>query len=98
MKQSPLSHQPSSPPRRTVLVPLGERSYQIVIGADLLGRAGELIRSTLGPHTQSVAVISNPTVFDRYGQRLTEGLAQAGFRVVTHLMADGERYKTLRTV
>jgi 3-dehydroquinate synthase len=98
MKQMPHRNQPSSLSRRIVPVSLGERSYQIVIGADLLEVAGELIRSTLGPPTWGVAVISNPTVFDRYGQKLTKSLAQARFRVVPHLMADGERYKTLKTV
>jgi len=89
----------SSPfPWRTIEVPLGERRYQILIGPDLLGRAGQLIRSTLGQEAWCVAVISNPTVFDRYGQKLMMSLAAANFQVVTHLMGDGERYKNLKTV
>lgn len=83
---------------RTVVVPLGERSYEIIIGIDILRKVGELLRSRLGPQTGSVAVVSNPTVFGHYGRLVTTSLTQARFRVVTHLMPDGERYKTLKTV
>jgi 3-dehydroquinate synthase len=88
----------SSLPRRTVSVPLGERSYQIIIGADLINEAGSLIRSALGPDARCIAIISNRPVFERYGQRLTRSLAAAHFRTITHLIGDGERYKNLKTV
>ncbi len=91
-------HPPSLIRQRTVSVPLGDRSYSILIGTRLLEQAGGSIRSTLGDKTLSVAIISNQAVFQRYGKTLTQGLRAAGFRTVTHLMNDGERYKNIRTV
>lgn len=84
---------PSSP--TIVTVPLGERQYDIVIGAGLLSEVGSRLRSLLGD--RSLAVISNPTVFELYGQSLRRSLRRARFRPITYLMGDGERYKTLRT-
>jgi 3-dehydroquinate synthase len=89
-----------SPPlsRRTVDVSLGERSYQIVIDVGLLDEAGRLIRIALGPEAHSVAIVSNRAVFGHYGPGLTGSLLKAGFQVVDHLIGDGERYKTVRTL
>ncbi|MDW8241505.1 MAG: 3-dehydroquinate synthase [Acidobacteriota bacterium] len=83
---------------RLISVELGERSYDIRIGAHLLPNAGSLIRSALGRSSHSLAIISNPSVLALYGQTLTSSLTAAGFHTVTALMGDGERYKTLNTV
>ena len=84
-----------------VRVPLGERSYDIVIGEGLLRRAGALTRNALeaaGLRTSRLALISNARVFELYGRTLCSGLRRAGFALSVHLVGDGERYKTLRTV
>lgn len=81
----------------TVPVSLAERSYDITIGTGLLAQAGELTRAALGEKTQRVALLSNPTVHKLYGRTIERGLRKAGFIVLTHLMGDGERYKSLRT-
>ncbi|RMG54506.1 MAG: 3-dehydroquinate synthase [Acidobacteria bacterium] len=80
----------------TVTVPLGERQYEILIGAGVLSEAGMRLGSLLGD--RALAIISNPTVFDLYGRTLRRSLVRAGFRPIHYLMGDGERYKTLRTV
>ncbi|GBC81689.1 3-dehydroquinate synthase [bacterium HR10] len=80
-----------------VRVSLDERSYDIVIGEEVLARAGELVRAALG-EAPRLALISNARVFGLYGAKLRSGLRRAGFSVSVHLIGDGERYKTVRTV
>jgi len=73
-----------------VEVALGDRSYPIYIGSDLLGR-NEIYQQHI-PSSQ-VMVVSNETVAPLYLQQLTDALA--GFQVEAVILPDGERYKTL---
>jgi 3-dehydroquinate synthase len=82
---------------QTVQVSLGERSYEITIAGGLLARAGELARAALGRQTRRLAIISNPTVYSRYGKPLERSLRRAGFGTLTHLIGDSERAKSIRT-
>jgi 3-dehydroquinate synthase len=43
-------------------------------------------------------ILSNDTVWPLYGERLDASLRRAGFRVVRHLVGDGERFKRLLEV
>jgi 3-dehydroquinate synthase len=84
-----------------VRVPLAGRSYDIVIGEGVLRRAAELIRAAwegASVPLSRVALISNARVFALYGQTVCSGLRRAGIPVSVHLVGDGERSKTLRTV
>ncbi|MDA8423706.1 MAG: 3-dehydroquinate synthase [Nitrospiraceae bacterium] len=75
-----------------VKVRLGDRSYDIEIGSSL-DRAGErLLELGLG---KKMALITNPAVRKLYGQRLVDGLKQAGFIVMSVEIPDGEQYKNL---
>ncbi|SHG66820.1 3-dehydroquinate synthase [Thermosyntropha lipolytica DSM 11003] len=74
-------------------VELGERSYTISIEAGILGRTGEII-SDLTPARQ-VLLVSNPTVFPLYGDKVISSLHKAGFEVEVALMPDGEVYKNM---
>jgi 3-dehydroquinate synthase len=76
----------------TVNVSLGDRSYAIEIGAGL-DQAGERL-SGLG-FGKKMAVVTNPTVKELYGQRLVESLKAAGFLVMSIEIPDGEKYKNL---
>jgi 3-dehydroquinate synthase len=81
---------------RTVQVELGDRSYPIRIGADLLAKAGpEIARRT---RARRAIVISVPAVGRRYAGRLTRSLREAGLRVRRLDVPDGERSKSLRQV
>ncbi|MGB8339490.1 MAG: 3-dehydroquinate synthase, partial [Burkholderiales bacterium] len=75
---------------QTLNVELGERSYPIHIGADLLNRA-DLIR----PHLTSAnaAIITNPTVGALYQQKLLATLQVAGAKAFVITLPDGEAYK-----
>ena len=76
-----------------IRVELGERSYDISIGSNVLDGIGDNLRSFgLSP---TVAIISNPTVFSLYGDRVSGSIKQAGFDLITVIIPDGEEYKDL---
>ena len=75
---------------QTLTVALGDRSYPIHIGRNLLARS-ELIL----PHLQrkQVAVVSNTTVAPLYLEQLAQPLREAGVSVIDIVLPDGEAYK-----
>lgn len=80
----------------TLTVDLGPRSYDILIGSNLLGQAGEMIKSiTPG---RKILLVSNPTVYGLYGEICTQSLAKSGLEVACALMPDGEEYKNMQEV
>ena len=80
-------------------VRLGKReAYEIFISGGTLERAGEIVRRSLPPHAQRIAIISNARVFDLYGEQLIRSLRAAEFPVSYWLMGDGERFKSLRSL
>ena len=72
-------------------------SYEIEIGARVLGRLGDIARRALPAHARRIAVVSNRRVFDLYGAGVVRSLRAGGFQVSRWLMGDGERHKNLRT-
>lgn len=76
-------------------VDLGERSYPIYIGNELLGQA-ELIIPHI--HGQSALIVSNTTVAPLYLERVQTALRQGGLRQDEVILEDGEQYKTLASV
>lgn len=76
----------------TIHVPTG-RPYDVCIRAGSLPELGEKL-VTMG-RRGTVAVISDDTVFPLYGETLCRSLAQAGFRVVCHIIPAGEEHKNL---
>ncbi|HWQ32910.1 MAG TPA: 3-dehydroquinate synthase [Blastocatellia bacterium] len=82
---------------RTVHVSLDERSYEITIADGILSQTGDITRAVLGSKTRRLAIISNPKVHSLYGRAVERSLKKAGFVTLTHLMGDGERFKSLRT-
>ena len=81
---------------RVVKVPLGERSYSILIGRELLRRLGpECDKLELG---QNCAVISDRTVAPLYGEAALLSLANAGFKPLLITVPAGEGAKSLTHV
>jgi 3-dehydroquinate synthase len=80
---------------QTVRVALGERSYDIHIGAGLLARP-ELIVAVL-PQPR-VAVVSNTAVAPLYLDALSASLARSGVGVVPIVLPDGEQHKNWETL
>lgn len=79
----------------TVNVDLGERSYPIRIGADLIGRT-----DLFAPHIAgaSVTIVTNETVEPLYGESLRTALAPLGKQVSTVVLPDGEAFKHWETL
>lgn len=72
--------------------------YEIAIGDPRLNACGAWARNALGGNALKIVVVSNPTVFDIYGDLVTARLAGSGFEVSHWLMEDGEEHKNFRNV
>lgn len=73
-----------------LFIDLDERGYPILIGPGLLGDAAQLADNIAA---DDVMIVSNDTVAPLYLDKLAGSLA--GKRVESHLLPDGERFKTL---
>ena len=80
---------------QTLHVALGERSYPIHIGRGLLDQP-ELIL----PHLKrkQVAIVTNTTVAPLYLEKLAQPLRDAGVKVISIVLPDGEAYKNAATL
>lgn len=79
---------------RQVRVPLGDRSYRILIGPGLLSRLGTEC-ATLGLGTRC-AILTDANVARHYAQPAERSLRAAGFDPVTLTVPAGETAKSLR--
>lgn len=80
---------------QTLEVSLGDRSYPIHIGSQLLTQANLIL-----PHLKrkQVAIVSNTTVAPLYMDKLTQPLQAAGVSVIEIVLPDGEAYKNSDTL
>ncbi len=80
---------------QTLNVNLGDRSYPILIGEQLLARADLIL-----PHLaqKQVAIVTNTTVAPLYLDTLRMALEAHGVKVVPIVLADGEAYKNGETL
>jgi 3-dehydroquinate synthase len=81
---------------RTVQVDLGERSYSIEIGVDVLGQVGQQLRRRID--ASRAMVVTVPPVGRRYASTVMRSLKQAGIVARRFDVPDGERTKNLRQV
>ncbi len=88
MQQSPVL---SPPPVQQVPISLGERSYPIVIGSDLLDKPGTFAGL---PSAAQALIVSNSKVAPLYAQRLRLSLQAHYPQVQLVTLPDGEKYKT----
>jgi len=79
-----------------IVVGLGERSYPIWIGQGILEQLGVALATVSFP--RKVAVVSNPTVYDLYGKRVSDILAAQNFSTTSILIADGEEHKNFSSL
>lgn len=78
---------------QTLHVDLGERSYPIHIGEQLIDRGELLSRHIRG---KQVAIVTNDTVAPLYLERLSRSLA--GYAITRIVLPDGEAYKDWQTL
>ncbi|OIO69859.1 MAG: 3-dehydroquinate synthase [Zetaproteobacteria bacterium CG_4_9_14_3_um_filter_49_83] len=77
-------------------IDLGNRSYDIHTESKCLTGIGEAMRQ-LFPTAERCMVISNEIVAPLYLSSVEQSLRQATWQVFTHILPDGERYKTIET-
>lgn len=75
-------------------VALRDRSYDIEVGVDTLGRIGECLAPLL--RSKKVAIITDPVVDRLYGARVRDSLTGAGFSLSQVVVPQGEEHKSLR--
>ncbi|MBQ0958092.1 3-dehydroquinate synthase [Ideonella sp. 4Y11] len=83
---------------RRVAIDLGERSYHVCIGADLLERSDSFEGL---PRSSTAVIVSNETVAPLYAERLQRALAPRHAQVLNIVLPDGEAHKewtTLNTI
>jgi 3-dehydroquinate synthase len=80
---------------QTLTVDLGDRSYPIHIGQNLLDRTDLIL-----PHLKrkQIAVITNTTVAPLYLEKFSAPLKAQGINVLPIVLPDGEQYKTSETL
>jgi 3-dehydroquinate synthase len=81
---------------RKVSVQLGDRSYEVLIGENLLGRSSSLLAHC--ELSGEPIVITNRTVMRLHGERFLRALRGRWRRPVVVAVRDGERHKSLETV
>jgi 3-dehydroquinate synthase len=79
-----------------ISVPLGDRTYPILFGANILECLPERLLGINFP--KRVALVTNPKVDNLYGNQVCRFLQQGGFSVVKNIIPDGEEYKSLTTL
>ncbi|HEX5701795.1 MAG TPA: 3-dehydroquinate synthase [Pyrinomonadaceae bacterium] len=85
-------------PTVRVRLPAKSKTYDIRIGAALLGDLGPAIRESGGQTARTVAIVSNQAVFNLYGKPAIRSLRSAGFTVKPLLVGDGELHKSFPTL
>jgi 3-dehydroquinate synthase len=79
-----------------ISVNLPQDSYEIAIKPGILSQLGNrMMQLNLG---KKVLVISNPEIFNYYGDTCISSLEASGFETCTHLIPAGEQYKTLQSI
>ncbi|MBT3334921.1 MAG: hypothetical protein HN395_00955, partial [Methylococcales bacterium] len=74
-------------------VDLGERSYPIYIGSDLIANSAIISRHI---KSKQVLIVTNETIAPLYLEKVLDSLS--GYQVQTLILPDGEQYKTVDTV
>jgi len=82
----------TTPRRETVAVSLGDRSYDIAIGEDLLARAGGIVAPLL--KRPMTAIVTDENVARAHLARLQEALGAEGIRSTAIIMPPGEATKS----
>jgi 3-dehydroquinate synthase len=82
-------------------VSIPEKPYNITIAPGAIDAIGTWMTDKLEspkPLGKKALLVSNPTIFKHYGDRVLQSLSNAGFNVATVILQPGERYKTPSTL
>ena len=74
-------------------VSLGNRSYDIIIGTQLLNKAGDLIKSVI--RSENVIIVTDTNVAPLYLNKLTNSLELVSLKVERIILPPGEQTKSI---
>lgn len=83
---------------RELTVELGERSYPIYIGSNLLAQAGKLFRDRQFPLNSPILLVTDAAVANLYASTVEQSLVEAGYTVKRAVVPSGETSKSLATL
>ncbi len=79
---------------KIIKVSLGERSYKIIVGNNIIARLGPQIKNlNIG---SSAYIITNPTIKNKCGSLFRNSLKKSGLDVIFKLIPDSEKSKSLK--
>ena len=77
-----------------VQVNLGENSYEIFIGAKILGEVANFVADSKN-FTKKILIVTEENIFAKFGGELTKNFSQAGINFEVAKVPDGETSKNL---
>lgn len=80
---------------RTLRIDLADRSYDILIGRNLLAGVGQFIPESI--QARRAVIVSNPSVYKLYGAAVSAGLASHALQTHVVEIPEGEIHKTLKS-
>ena len=84
--------------KRKILVPLGNKSYEVTVEAGLLNNICEELLKIGITKNRKILVISNEEISNLYGEKFLSHLRDKKFQAKMFLIKAGESYKNLKTL
>ncbi|MGV7220444.1 MAG: 3-dehydroquinate synthase [Nitrospinales bacterium] len=79
---------------KKIRIDLGDRSYDILIGKDLLKQVGSQLSQLV--KSKTATIITHPSINKLYGKTLRSGLEQEGIKALTFEVPEGESCKSIQ--
>ncbi len=84
--------------KRKILVPLGDKSYEVNLEAGILNNISEELLKIGITKNRKILVISNEEISNLYGEKFLNNLKDNKFQAKMFLIKAGESYKNLKTL
>jgi 3-dehydroquinate synthase len=79
---------------KKIRIDLGDRSYNILVGKDLLKQVGSYLSHLV--KSQSAIIITHPSINKLYGNTLRSSLQEEGIKALTFEVPEGESCKSIQ--
>jgi len=84
--------------KRKILVPLGDKSYEVTFEAGIMNNISEELLKIGITKNRKILVISNEEISNLYGEKFLNNLKDNKFQAKMFLIKAGESYKNLKTL
>ena len=84
--------------KRKILVPLGDKSYEVTLEAGILNNICEELLKIGITKNRKILVISNEEISNLYGEKFLNNLKDNNFKAQICLIKAGESHKNLKTL